>query len=218
MDNRKIIQVKPTDDWYDITWVMSIRCNQDCCYCPNEYHSADGKLYNLDEFKEIWLDIFKKTQHFNLKYKLSFTGGEVTIQKSFLPFLEWLYANYKERIGLSILSSNGTASANYYLRAFEHIDNLSISVHSEFIDEKKFFKKIVTINETLPPGKFFHVNVMDEPWNRDRREYYEQILKDNNIYYSVNFLHDFESKNKAYIPIIKGDLNFDLSKPSKLQL
>jgi len=213
-DNRKIIQIKPTDDWYIITWMMSNRCNQSCCYCPDEYHSADGKIYSLEEFKTIWKDIFNKTQQFGLKYKISFTGGEVTIQKSFLPFLEWLYENYRDYIGLSLLSSNGSASANYYLKAFKYIDNLSISIHSEFINEKKLFEKIIKINKTLPDGKFFHVNIMDEPWNRDRQKYYEQILKDNNIYYSVNFLNNYD--NKPFIPIINGDLNFELSEPYKL--
>lgn len=214
MDNKKIIRIAPTDEWVIITWMMSNRCNQNCCYCPPRYNSKDGKIYTIDEFKARWIDMFNKTKKFGLKYKVSFTGGEATVQKSFFPFLEWLYANYSEHMGLSLLTSNGSASVNYYLKAFKFIDNLSISVHSEFIDEKKFFDKLIKINKSLPKGKFFHVNIMDEPWNRDRIKYYEEILKEHDIYYSVNFLTFLN--DKSLIPIFNGDLNLDISRPYKL--
>lgn len=214
MEKRKIIEIIPTDKWYSITWGLGNRCNQSCCYCPPEFHSDNGKIYSLEELKGYWIDIVNKTHQFGLKYKISFTGGEPTIQKSFLPFLEWLRANYADQIGLLILSSNGSASVNYYLRTFKVIDNLSISLHSEFINEELYFQKIVSIKKALPEGKFFHVNLMDEPWNRQRIPYYEQILKDHNIYYTVNVVNNYG--DKPFIPIANGNLNFDLSKPYQL--
>lgn len=215
-DNRKIIKVVPTDDWFIITWELGNRCNQSCCYCPPDWHSPNGKLYTLEELQNIWQDIVKKTQHLRLKYKISFTGGEVTMQKNFYPFLSWLRENYNDQLAKLLLTSNGSASFTHYIKLYEFLDNLSISVHSEFIDEKKFFKNIIDLKQNMPTGKFLHINVMDEPWNQDRIKYYEQILKDYDIYYSVNRLNAYA--NTSFIPIFNRNLNFDISKPYQLQL
>lgn len=210
----KIIKVKPVDDWFNITWELGNRCNQSCCYCPPDWHSSTGKLYKLQELQNIWLDIFNKTKHLNLKYKISFSGGEATVQKNFLPFLDWLRENYDNRLAKLLLTSNGSASLNYYNKLYKLIDNLSISVHSEFINEKKFFEKIIKLKENLSEDKFLHINIMDEPWNRDRIKYYEQILKDHNIYYSVNLLRSYQ--DSEFVPIHNRNLNFDISKSYKL--
>jgi MoaA/NifB/PqqE/SkfB family radical SAM enzyme len=214
--SNKIIRVEPADNWFVITWELGNRCNQSCCYCSPELHSPDGKLYSLEELQQFWIDIYAKTQHLGLKYKICFSGGEATIQKNFLPFLEWLKREYTDNIAKLVLTSNGTASADYYLRALNLIDNLSISVHSEYINEQKFFDKLIDIRRSLPDGKFLHVNVMNEPWNTERIAYYEQVLKDNDIYYSVNTV--LYRPDVKLIPIFKGNLNFDISKPHKLQL
>lgn len=214
IDDRKIIKVTPVDDWFTITWELGNRCNYSCCYCLPQCHSSDGKIYSLEELQNIWKDIFNKTKHTGLKYKIAFTGGEPTIQKSFLPFVEWLRDNYQEHLAKILSTSNGSASVNYYLKLIEVIDNLSISLHSEYIDEEKFFKKLIELKNKLPANKFLHINVMNEPWNQERIKYYEQILKDHDIYYSVNYIH-FD-RTKPLIPMFEGKLNFDLSKPYKL--
>jgi hypothetical protein len=113
-------------------------------------------------------------------------------------------------------TSNGTASVNHYLKILGLIDNLSISLHSEYINEQKFFNKIIDIKNSLPLGKFLHVNIMNEPWNKVRIAYYENILKDHDIYYTVNDI--LYPTHLKLIPIFKGDLNFDLSKSHKSQL
>ena len=216
VDSRKIIKVEPVDDWFTITWELGNRCNQSCCYCPPEWNSPTGKLYSLEELQNIWIDIVNKTQHLGIKYKISFSGGEATIQKSFLPFLAWLRTNYSEQIAKILLTSNGSASLNYYLKIIKLIDNLSISIHSEYIDEKKFFDKIIKLKQQLPADKFLHINVMNESWNQERIKYYEKILTEYDIYHSVNSVH--VDPTKTVIPIFRGNFNFDLSKPYKLQL
>jgi len=216
MSDKKIIRVEPNDNWFVITWELGNRCNQSCAYCHPDLHSPDGKIYSLEELQNFWIDVFTKTKHLGLKYKICFSGGEATIQKNFLPFLEWLKVEYKDHIAKLVLTSNGTASVNHYLKILDLIDNLSISLHSEYINEQKFFNKIIDIKNSLPLGKFLHVNIMNEPWNQVRIAYYEQILKDYEIYYTVNDI--LYPTHLKLIPIFKGDLNFDLSKSHKSQL
>ena len=216
VDNRKIIKVAPVDDWFTITWELGNRCNYSCCYCPPEWHSLDGKLYSLEELQNIWVDIVNKTQHLGLKYKISFSGGEATIQKSFLPFLQWLRDNYSDQLAKILLTSNGSASLTYYLKTMQLIDNLSISIHSEYIDEKKFFEKIISLKQQLPADKFLHINIMNEPWNQERIKYYEQVLTEYDIYHSVNSV--CVDPDNPLLPVLKGNFNFDISKPYKLQL
>lgn len=213
-DGRKIIKITPTDDWFTITWELGNRCNQNCCYCPPKWHSYDGKLYTIEELQNTWIDIFNKTSHLGLKYKISFSGGEATIQKSFPPFLDWLRTNYGEHIAKLLLTSNGSASYNYYIRILELIDNLSITIHSEYVKETDYFKKIIDLKRNLPKDKFLHINIMNEPWNQERIKYYEKILIDNDIYYSINLV--IHNKDTPLIPIFKGNLDFDISKPYKL--
>lgn len=215
-NDKKIIRVEPIDNWFVITWELGNRCNQSCAYCHPKLHSPTGKIYALEELQNFWVDIYTKTKHLGLRYKICFSGGEATTQKNFLPFLEWLRTEYKDQIAKLVLTSNGTASANYYIKALALIDNLSISVHSEYIDEKKFFSKLIDLKNRLPQDKFLHVNIMNEPWNQVRIAYYEQVLKEFDIYYTVNTI--LYPEDRKLIPIFRGDLNFDLSKSPKLQL
>jgi hypothetical protein len=46
-----------------------------------------------------------------LQYKIAFTGGEVTANKDFLPFLEWLRDNYNKYLSQLLITTNGSATA-----------------------------------------------------------------------------------------------------------
>ena len=48
---------------------------------------------------------------------------------------------------------------------------------------------------------------MDEPWNQDRIKYYEEILKEHNIYYSINLVVN-TNKDKPLI-IKKSPININ---------
>ena len=85
--NNNIIKITPTEDCFSINWQLSIRCNYDCMYCSSEWHDDVSPHYTLETMKTVWKNIVSKTQHLNLPYKLSFSGGELTTNKDFLPFV-----------------------------------------------------------------------------------------------------------------------------------
>jgi MoaA/NifB/PqqE/SkfB family radical SAM enzyme len=205
--DNKIIRIEPVPEFFSLTWMLGSFCNYDCMYCPSELHDHQSKNHDLADLKMAWQKIHKKTQHLSMPYKLSFTGGEVTASKSFLPFVKWL-RNKKNKFNVKMISitTNGSASVRYYTDLANFVESISFSTHSEFINEKKFFETCVAINsKMIRPQKSFHVNIMDEPWNQDRIELYKKFLSNNDISYSVNEI-DWRYKIRDY-NISKGKYN-----------
>jgi MoaA/NifB/PqqE/SkfB family radical SAM enzyme len=192
LPDKKIIRIEPTNPAFTVNWNIGLRCNFDCMYCPEILHNTTDKDLTLAEFQIRWQKIVEKTQHTKLKYKLSFTGGEVTINKNFLPFLKWLDDNYKEQIGDCGFTTNGSASKKYYLDAIDIgiINFISFSTHSEFFNEKKFFDTVIEVNKkSRRLKKSIHVNVMDEFWNQDKSKIYSDFLTKQKINNSINVIY-----------------------------
>lgn len=201
----KIVKVSPTDNYFSLTWRITRRCNYDCHYCNSDWHDTNGSLHSLEKLQQAWMEIFAKTKYLDLPYKISFSGGEVTINKNFLPFVSWLRENYSCNIFQLLTTTNGSASYNYYLRMFDYIENITFSIHSEHINEKVFFDTVIKLKQNISPGKFLHVAIMDEPWNQLRINQYKKLLDQHQISYSVNQI-DFSHQTRT-IPIFKGELN-----------
>lgn len=215
LSDKKIIKIEPTNPTFSVNWNLGLRCNFDCMYCPDMYHNLVDPQLTLTEMQSRWLEIVDKTNHTQLKYKLSFTGGEVTINKDFIGFLRWLNENYKDQISECGFTSNGSASKKYYLNAIELsvVTYISLSTHSEFFNENKFFNLVVDLNKKAKSlNKSVHVNIMDEYWHQERIKVYCDFLSKNGINYSVNkIFYEFQIRE---IPKINKNLktyNFDRS-------
>lgn len=169
-----------------MTWMIGSRCNYACSYCPTELHDDYSPHPDLEKLKLVWGNFYEKTKHIGLPYKISFTGGEVTANKSFLPLIEYL--NSRDfNIGQLLVTTNGSASKAYYLRLAKLVDSISFSIHTEFWNETKFFDTVIAVNQTMiRPSKSVHVNIMDEPESRHRFLEFENILSANNVTYSIN--------------------------------
>lgn len=204
----RIIKIKPTEEYFSVDWQISIRCNYDCMYCSPEWHNNSSPHHTLETMQTVWKNIFSKTEHLNLPYKISFTGGELTTNKDFLPFVIWLRENYNQKLFKVMLTTNGSASYRYYYEMFKNIDNISFSVHSEHIDENKFFNKVTRLHQSIPKDKFIQVAIMNEFWNQDRIPNYIRLLEENNVSYTVNQI-DYTFQTRT-IPIMKGKLNFEI--------
>jgi hypothetical protein len=174
-------------------------------YCPPSLHDNTSRHPDLSLLQQRWQSIYSKTSDKNLPYKISFTGGEVSSNKSFLPLVEWLRNTYGNSIFKILVSSNGSASLRYYTRLFRLVDNLSLSFHSEHADENKFFSQVIALRKNVPPGKHLHVIIMDEKWNQSRIPLYTDILIKHKISHSVNKI-DYSKANRIE-PIMKGKQN-----------
>lgn len=203
-----IYRIEPTDQVFSVTWNIGTRCNYDCMYCPPSLHDDHSKHAPLDLLQQRWQSIFNKTAHKNLLYKISFTGGEVTVNKSFLPLLQWMRENYQDNIAKILVTSNGSASLNYYTRLYKLIDNLSLSFHSEHADEQKFLDLAIKLRQNLLAGKHLHVNIMNETWNQHRIPAYQKILDQYGISNIVNNI-DYSKQTRSF-PIMKGKANLEI--------
>ena len=204
----KIISIKPTEEYFSLNWQIDIRCNYDCMYCSPKWHDNSSRVKSMEELQNVWLNVFDKTKNLNLPYKIAFTGGELTANKNFLPFVTWLKNNYSKYLFKVLVTTNGSASTGYYQKMFEAVDNISFSLHSEHIDEQKFFNKLIQLRKKLLPNNFIHVDIMNEFWNQARIPHYIQLLESNNISYSVNEI-DYNYQTRA-IPIMRGNLNLEI--------
>lgn len=182
----KIIKIEPLPKYYSITWMLGSFCNYSCSYCPDEWHDNTSRPHDLETLKTAWQNVYQKIQHLGLKYKISFTGGEVTANKNFLPFLEWLRSECAD-IDMIVITTNGSASANYYIKLARVVESISFSTHSEFMDEEEFFDKAIKVNSIMErPYKSFHVNIMNESWNTKNITRYKSFLDEHHISYTVN--------------------------------
>jgi MoaA/NifB/PqqE/SkfB family radical SAM enzyme len=201
----KIISVTPTTEYLSLTWMLGARCNYDCMYCPTELHDATSQPHDLETMQQVWKNIYEKTQYKNLLYKISFTGGEVTANKNFLPLVQWLRNNYKD-IAMILLTTNGSASKRYYIDLCQHVESISFSTHSEFMNEKRFFETVAAINKIMVrPKKSIHVNIMDEYWNQERIKIYQKFLDQHAVSYSVNSV-DYATATRTYV-LNQGEQN-----------
>jgi len=203
----KIIRVEPTIPMISLTWMIGARCNYDCMYCPSELHDKTSSHPDLEKLKTAWQSLYQKTKEQQLPYKISFTGGEVTANKSFLPLIEYLTTGEFD-IGQLIVTTNGSASLNYYKKLARLVDAISFSTHSEFIEEKTFFNKALVINSMMiRPEKSFHLNIMNEFWNQDRIELYKSWCQEHNVGYSINTI-DYSVQTRTD-PILQGIYNLE---------
>ena len=201
----KIIRVQPVTEYFSITWMLGSRCNYDCMYCPDEFHDMTSRPHDLETMKEVWLNIYNKSKNKNLPYKISFTGGEVTANRNFLPLVQWLRETFDD-IKMILLTTNGSASENYYLKLAQCVESISFSTHSEFMDEQEFFTKVEAVNQVMiRPDKSLHVNIMDEYWNQERIVLYKKWLTERNISHSVNAIN-YEAGTRTEI-LNKGKKN-----------
>ena len=181
-----------------LTWMIGSRCNYDCMYCPTQLHDATSAHPDLEKLKLAWNNLYSRTKHLNQPYKISFTGGEVTANKSFLPLIEYI-KNGEFDIGQLVVTTNGSASLNYYQRLCNLIDCISFSTHSEFFNEAEFFTKVDQLNQIMTrPEKSLHVNIMDEYWNQDRIKLYKTWLQDRGISYSVNYIN-YDQQTRTHV-------------------
>lgn len=183
----KIIRIEPAVPAVSMTWMIGSRCNYACSYCPPDLHDDTSPHPDLDRLKQVWQNFYSKTQQTDLPYKIAFTGGEVTANKSFLPLIKYLRDNFD--IGQILVTTNGSASTSYYLQLAKLVDAISFSIHSEFWDEKKFFDTVIAVNKVMiRPEKSCHVNIMDEIWNRSNISGYQEYLDAHDVSNSVNLI------------------------------
>ncbi len=127
-----------------INWNVGKRCNFDCSYCPEYVHDKKSPHIPMTDFMQAITNLEKNLSD-DKKMKITFSGGEPTINPNFFAFVSYLKNKFKEDITL-VTNTNGSRTKDY-LYTLNKFSSLLFSVHLEFIDVEKFIKKIYFLAE-----------------------------------------------------------------------
>lgn len=219
LPDKKIIKIEPTNQLFTVNWNIGLRCNFDCMYCPSTFHNATDKDLGLLDLQNHWKKIVEKTKHTKLKFRLAFTGGEVSVNKNFLFFLHWLNDNYKDKIAECGYTTNGSGSKKFYLDSIsiDIISFISFSTHSEFFNEQKFFNTVLEVNKKRKElvlkknlNKRVNVNIMDEYWNQEKIKIYKDFLTKKGIDNNITKIF-YEAKTRDTVRLNPNKQNFNFN-------
>lgn len=183
-----LTSIEPAKDDFSITWNLGRRCNFECSYCPPRLHDKISSHKSLEQLQTIWSSIYEKTAHLNKKYKISLTGGEITLNPNLLDFLQWIHYNYSHVISSIGYTTNGSATTKLYTESIKYVNWISFSTHLEFMNYKKFTKNVLATHiASIKHKKHVQVNIMNENTNSDIEHIVEYCVK-HRIFYSINEL------------------------------
>ena len=198
-EENPIIKIEPYHKSFIVHWLIGNRCNYNCSYCPDMWHNYTSTDKTLTELQLAWKRILEVNQTKHEKYELSFLGGENTLNKDFLLFVKWLSYNYHDMLSNMGFITNGTASVTHYNELMKYCNWITFSTHSEFMDEDKFFTKVIEINKLSKQYNCaIKVNIMDEPWHKDRINSYKEFLDKIGI---DNYIHPIYNFNEGKLPL-----------------
>lgn len=182
-DANPIVEIRAKYPMLRIQWVIGIRCNFACSYCPDVWHDKTSPHKTLDELKGAWRKFVQQAQLNSKRLGVSIIGGEPTMNPNLLPFLQWVSVYYRQLNSDINLYSNGTDTLDNYKKLSKYC-NFYFSTHSEFMNEHKFFSMVKGLSQHVKENNInsnITVLVMDESWNKDRTPQYIDFLKENNI-------------------------------------
>ena len=211
MDLKRIIKIEPVNPVFHISWRLDLRCNFDCMYCPTTWHSLTEETKGLEQLQQSWNKIYSQKSSQLKQIQINFTGGEVTVNKDFLPFVKWIKENFKDVTHISV-TTNGSASTRYYNELLQYVDSITFSVHSEFFNENKFFSNLLACAvQAVKLKRHIQVSIMNEPWHSERIAVYEQFLQKLKIDYQVKEIH-WQHQTRAEPVTNKNKNTFDFGK------
>ena len=209
LENINIISVKSTSNHFKIMWDIDLACNYDCSYCfPGRHNYIKSKNYPLKtakELKKYWEIVYDSIDPSRL-IDIHISGGEPTLNENLPDFIKHI-KGYKNVNNIGI-TSNGSASTSFYLQLIPYVTSLSISLHSEFFNERKIFNRIYKCSQhplVQSQDCIFNVIIMNEPNTRIRL--YEEFCVKHNIYYTVQNIKSNQPV-KLQQPKHKTEYNF----------
>lgn len=162
------------------------------------YHDKTAPEPGLETWQAAWRRIVDSAaMQGKTRFSVVLLGGELTIMPDFMPFMRWIQSEYHAQLDQLGLVTNGTASASVYTELVHLCTWLAFSTHSEFMSESKFFRNVLQARDANPKC-LVTVNIMDEPWHRDRIEEYKQFLDRHQVAYYLHPILDFGDQRDPY--------------------
>jgi MoaA/NifB/PqqE/SkfB family radical SAM enzyme len=167
---------------FHVQWNIGRRCNYDCAYCPAGLHDKTSPHHSLEVMQgfadKLHAQITRPT------IQIWFTGGEPTVNPSFLALCRYIATTYGQRFVLG-LTTNGSRTEAYYLELLDYVTFLQFSTHFEFVRDPERYREIIArcAAKARTKGGEAHVsvNLMMEPESWDTALSFERFLKSRGI-------------------------------------
>lgn len=194
-------------DHLTVTWDVGRRCNYSCTYCPPHRHdnfSGHADMETLKKSGQFVFDYAETMMEFknNKKININFTGGEPTVNPSFLKFGQWLKDTWKEKyedqFGLTLtITSNGAFGRKMADNIIDNYGFITVSYHAEAHAnlKKKVIENIFYLHSREFPLKvnvMFHAEYWDECIDVCRQ------LQEADIGYVPRMIGEHEDSKNSY--------------------
>ncbi len=126
-----------------VDWYIGKRCNFDCSYCVNYLHDNSSPHVPLENMKRLVEYVFERSGK-NVIWSL--TGGEPTLNPEFIDLCKYLKSLKSRHISVT---TNGSRTTKYFLELFPYLDNITLSLHLEFMSSRaeEYIEKIVALEK-----------------------------------------------------------------------
>jgi len=157
-----------------VDWYIGKRCNFDCSYCVDYLHDNISPHVPLENMKKFVDYVYERNQD-NVFWSL--TGGEPTLNPDFLELCKYIKSRGARNVSIT---TNGSRSLKYFLELYEYLDNITLSLHFEFMGHQadKYIDKIIKMEEWR------------KKWNEDKSKQF-QSDREHHPFLSKTFLVRF---------------------------
>jgi hypothetical protein len=199
IDN-KFVYFKGNTDILRFEWFLSSKCNYECSYCPENFHN---KLPHKNSYEKILIGI-NNLNNLNIKYNISFWGGEPTLFPNYIDICKIIVEK-----GNSVFTvTNGSRSSTFFKKLI-HYSSLNISLHQEFLNTENMIKNLKTILQEIENNNLTNwvmIRCMVKPGSLSYWNNFIKILK--------NEIPNFENKLKVTLNtlVYKTESNLDFTK------
>jgi MoaA/NifB/PqqE/SkfB family radical SAM enzyme len=202
----KITSRWPHQDSVKIEWNLGKRCNYDCSYCPSIIHDNYSQHTDIGILKNT-VDRIKEIEK---PARISFTGGEPCIHPDFEKLLE--YCKYRGIEWINV-TTNGTRTAEWYLKNEQYFNHLVFSLHFEY--EWDRILKTIHAYYARAQNNFF-VNIMAHHQHMDGVREVVKSFDDQGIKYAVRRIRWTEGDHNVFddLRYESADLEWILKKES----
>ena len=122
---------------FSVSWILGRFCNYKCSYCWPYANSQTPDYLDQTIYYNTVNEIERQAQinGFN-ELHWSFSGGEPTAWKNFIPICEWIYETLP-RATLAV-NTNLSRPLAWWEKHYHLFDDVVASFHVEFADKKKY--------------------------------------------------------------------------------
>tara|TARA_B100000579_G_scaffold62995_1_gene46252 strand:+ start:6266 stop:7198 length:933 start_codon:yes stop_codon:yes gene_type:complete len=178
-----------------IQWLFGNMCNYDCSYCPTILHSNDSKFDDPDIIANAVQYTVSSLRMLDRKPSFEFVGGEPTLNPGLLAICQRM-GNQKLS---NKLTTNGSASIEWWEEYYVYFSQVEISYHTEFANLEHIEKVIdFLIEKELAVKVMVHCTHLDDQWNKAIHVY--QILKNKGYKTELKLLFSNFTKGFQFYP------------------